>query len=387
VYIAQGSLNVQEPGRPARLVESKFGRSLIDRACQIQQRNAWKTQGTGAQFMNGRALWGGLPEDATTLAIAVTGISRGTQIGEIVYSLATPEITGVFALRNQATDEQRLFHTADFRIAQLSAHPTEDRIACVVEGRGLSNIAVMRGDGCELTDLTQGDSLDRSPSWVPGSKTDLLYQSSGIARDQHGNNLGAAPARIERLNIENGAIATLLGDEQHDYLDPQMDAEGNLYCIRKPSSSMQREFKLIRALLDLVLLPFRVLFAFFQFVNFFTVRYTGKTLVTSGDARKKRADMRQMFMLGNLMQAQRGAELSSERDKNGLVPRTWELVKKPATGDIQVLHRGVLSFDLCGDGSLVYTDGSRIVLLQPDGKQETLGKDQLISQVRAVPCL
>jgi hypothetical protein len=385
VYIAQGKINLLEPGRPPRLIESKFGQSVIDRAAQIQQRNVWKTQGTGAKFMSGRMLWGGGQEDPTAIPMAVTGISFGTQSGELVYSIATHEITGVFALRNKATEEQRLFHTADFRIGQLSAHPQDDRIACVVQGRGLSNIAVMRGDGSELTELTQGDCLDRAPSWVPGSSSELLYQSSGVARDQQGNNLGASPARIERLNLESGEITTLLADEHYDYLDPHMDGEGNLYCIRKPSASMSRKFRPLRALLDLILLPLRILYALFQYLNFFTVRYTGNPLVTSGDARQKRADLRQMMLLGNIMQAQRDTEGLFEREKGGLVAKTWELVKKPLQGDPQVLERGVLSFDICGDGSILYTDGNRIFFLRGGESKETLGKDEFISQVLALP--
>jgi hypothetical protein len=384
-YIAQGKIHLLEPGRPARLIESKFGQSVLDRASQIQQRNAWKMKGTGARFMSGAALWGGNAGDATAIPMAVTGVSCGTQNGELVYSIATDEITGVFALRNDAKEEQRLFHTADFRISQLRAHPTEDRIACVVMGRGFSNIAVMRGDGCELSDVTQGDSIDRAPSWVPGANHDVVYQSSGVARDQKGNSVGVSAARIERLNAESGEITTLLEDPHYDYLDPQVDGAGNLYCIRKPTASLQRRFNPLRALLDLVLLPFRLLYALFQFVNFFTARYTGKTLVTSGDARQKRADMMQMMMLGNLMQAQHEAEAAVDRDKEGLVSRKWELLKKSTNGQEEVVQRGVLSFDLCADGSVVYTNGSRIFHLGSDGKTETLGKDELISQVLALP--
>jgi len=385
LYIALGKINLLEPGRPARLIESKFGQSLIHRASEIKQRNAWKTRGTGAQFMSGRMLWGGGTDDSTAIPVAVTGISYGPERGEVLYSMATDEITGVFALRNKATDEQRLFHTADFRISQLCAHPAEDRIACVVQGKGYSNIGVMRGDGCELAEVTQGDAVDRAPSWVPGSANEIVFQSSGIARDQHGADAGFSPARIERLNIESGEIATMLGDEQHDYLDPRMDAAGILFCVRKPSSSLQRKFNPFRALLDLVLLPFRILFAFFQFINFFSVRYTGNTLVTAGDARQKQADMRKMVMLGNLMQAQRDAEKAADRDREGLVSKKWELVRKSGDAEPQVVHRGVLSFDLCADGSIVFTDGARIFRLQPDGSKEMLGKDQFISQVLALP--
>jgi len=245
----------------------------------------------------------------------------------------------------------------------------------------------MLGDGSDLTDLTQGDSIDRAPSWVPGSTAELLYQSAGIARDQQGNSVGASSVRIERLNIESGDVTTLLGDERYDYLEPRMDANGNLFCVRRPSWSMRRKFQPLRAILDLVLLPFRVLYALFQYMNFFTVRYTGNPLVTSGDARQKQADLRQMMLLENLMQAQRDAEGIFAREKNSLVARSWELVKKPAEGELQVLQRGVLSFDLCAEGAIVYTDGRRIFLLHPDGTKSVLGKDQLISQVLALPAV
>lgn len=382
LYIAQGKLHLKEPNKPARLIESKFGQSLIARASQIYNRNAWKTQGTGAKFMSGRMLWAE-QSSAPLVPVAVTGISRGTCEGEWLYSLATDEVTGVFALRNQASDEQRLFHTADFRVSQLNAHPAQDRVACVIQSRELSHIGVMRGDGSELTDVTQGDSIDRAPSWIPGSSDELIYQSAGIGRNQDGTNAGASPARVEKLNTATGEVATVLEDENQDFLDPRMDAAGNLYCIRKPYR-VHVKFNPFRALLDLVLFPFRLLFAIFQYMNFFTVRYTGKTLVTSGDRRQKQADLRQMMMLGNLMQAQRDAEYAPAYDRQGLVARSWELVKQQPGGDLQVIARGALSFDLCDDGSIVYTDGSHVFLLQADDKKEELVSDQFISQVIAV---
>jgi hypothetical protein len=385
LYVAQGKMNLLEPGRRPRPIESKFAQSLVDRATQIQQRNAWKTQGSGAKFMSGRTLWGGEMDDPAAIPVAVTGIAYAAQRGELLYSIATHEITGVFALRNKAGDEQRLFHTADFRISQLSAHPSEDRIACVVYGRGVSNIAVMRGDGGELSDVTQGDTLDSSPCWVPGSSHQIVYQSAGIARNEQGASVGRSASRIERLDIENGDISTLLADEQHDYLQPRLDDAGNLYCIRKPSAALRGKFSLWRALRDLLLFPFRILYALFQFVNFFTLRYTGNTLVTSGGARQKQADLKQLLLEQNLMQAQREAQLVPGRDREGLVAKNWELLKKSPAGEAEVLQRGVLSFDLCGDGTIVYTNGSSIALVNPDGEKEDLGKDQFISQVLVIP--
>jgi len=385
LYIAGGKIHLKEADQPARVIESRFGESLVDRVQRIRERNTWKTQGTGAKFMSGRMLWGD-NDDGVSATLAVTGISRGVGDGELLYSLATDEVTGVFLLRNHASEEQRLFHTADFRISQLDALPNQDRVACVIQHKGICNIAVMRGDGGELTDVTQGDSIDRAPSWIPGRTNELVYQSAGIARDKDGVNVGTGPAAIHQLNVDSGEIVSLLEDAEHDYLDPRVDGAGNLYCIRKPYIPLRPRFNPFRVLLDVVLFPFRLLFAIFQFLNFFTVRYTGKTLVTSGNARQRQADMKQMMLLGNLFQAQREAANSKDTE-GGLVAKSWELVKRTASGEVQVVQRGVLSFDLCGDGSLLFTNGSGIFLLSPDGAKQTLAQDAFISQVLAVPSI
>jgi hypothetical protein len=44
-----------------------------------------------------------------------------------------------------------------------------------------------------------------------------------------------------------------------------------------------------------------------------------------------------------------------------------------------------LNFDLCDDGSLLFTDGNRVFARTSDGTKRELAKDQFISQVMAVP--
>jgi hypothetical protein len=78
IYVAQGRIHFKEPGKPARAIESKFGQSLIDRTNQIHQRNSWKTEGTGARFMSGRALWAGQAlQDQEEYPVVVNAVSRG----------------------------------------------------------------------------------------------------------------------------------------------------------------------------------------------------------------------------------------------------------------------------------------------------------------------
>jgi len=335
---------------------------------------------------------GGMPwsnsqddHDQAELPVVINSVSRGIRDGEILYSLASGEIGGVFSIETSGENERRLLHTADFRINELNASASEDKIAFVIRTKEGSHIAVMRGDGGGLSDVTQGDSVDASPEWVPGAAHELVYQSAGIARNGAGMAVGASASQIMKVHIESGTTEVLLGDEQHDYLDPKFDAAGNLYCVRKPHESLTPSFNPFRLIWDLALMPVRLLFALFQFMNFFTMRYTGKTLLSSGDMRQRHIDPRQMLIMENLLQARGARSLFAPQRRDWKVSRSWTLVKKPADSAMESIATGVLTFDLCGDGSILYSNGNRIFARTPDGETEEVLREQFISQVLALP--
>jgi len=383
-YLSQGELHVKLGDSPVRAVESRYGQSLRDRVMQIQTRNSWKTQGTGARFMSGGMLWGNQSRDSAEMRIAITGISAGCEDGELLYSLATDEIGGVFLLRNQASEEQRLLHTADFRVRRLASSPGKDRVACVMQhNAGSSSIAVMQGDGTDLREVTQGDTIDDAPRWAPGSGHEIIFQSAAIGRNRAGLAVTQAPFAIHQLNLDAGEVTTLAEDPKFDLLMPHQTADGTLFYVRRPYRDPSQPPPFWKAILDLILLPFRLLFAVFQFLNFFTVRYTGNTLTTAGNARQKHADIRQMMVWGNLIDAQKTADRDSP-DAPALVPKTWELMRRsPGSGE-EVVAKGVLSFDVYADGSVLFSNGSGIYRLDRQGTRETLAKDALIDQVVAI---
>ena len=125
-YLAQGKLHLRGNGASGT-IESAFGRSLRERAAQIQHRHAWKTQGRGAQFMSG-AMWGAQLHDPSEFRIAITSVAHGRNPGELLYSLETDDVSGIFAVDVNGV-EQRLFHTADFRVRHISVSPDRGSIA------------------------------------------------------------------------------------------------------------------------------------------------------------------------------------------------------------------------------------------------------------------
>ena len=384
-YLSQGQLHLKLGNDPVRPIDSKFGESVRERAAQINHRNSWKTQGSGAKFMSGGLLWGRQPGDPTDIRVDITGISAGCKPGELFYSLSTDDIGGVFLLRDRASDELRLLHTADFRVRRLAAGPGQDSLACVLHRKGgISCIAVMRSDGTEMRDVTQGDTIDDAPHWAPGSTRELVFQSSAIGRNRAGFAVTQAPFAIHKLDLDAGTVTALAEDPKFDLLMPQLASDGSLYYIRRPYRDPNQPPGPLRAALDLVLLPFRLLFAIFQFLNFFTVRYTGNTLTTTGNARQKHADLRKMMVWGNMLDADKAADRADDGTP-ALVPKSWELIRRGKDSNSEeVVAKGVLCYDLYQDGSVLYSNGSGIYRVDQKGSTERLAKDALIEQVVAV---
>ena len=382
-YVSQGKLHWRGGGS-SRELESRFGLSLRDRAAEIHNRHAWKMQGTSARFMQGM-LWGGRGLEGGEFRIAITSVTRGSAPGDLLYSLETDEISGVFAVDAEGA-EKRLFHTADFRVRHLDMHPGGGQIAAsILHGALIANLAVLNADGSDLREITDGETLDLAPRWIPGPRQRLVFQSAGLGRDAAGRFSGTSPFAVQELDLETGTITGLAEDAEADLLGPQKDADGNLYYLRRPRPNSRAAMDPLGIVKDTVLFPFRLSFAFFQFFNFFSMRYTGRPLSTSRGAAQGMPDLKQMMIWGNLIDAGRAArENGGDPDAPSLVPSSWHLVRQSAAGK-QVLAKGVLSFDLAPDGSVLYSNGSAIHRWVPQGPSaERILVGSMIEQVAAL---
>lgn len=352
---------------------------MRERAIQIQKRHEWKTAGRGANFMSRGLLWGGGgPQPEPTLIVA-THLSRGPRPDELVYALNVEGRTAVCALRLEDGVERRLLHGSERRLADLNAKPGGEQIACAVfHADGTASLALMSGDATELSEVTEGESQDGAPSFCPGPGRRLVYHSAGVGRDAAGRPTGLGPSEIHLLDLESGELKTLASDARSDLVWPRLAPDGSLYYVSRPWRTSSGFW---RAQLDFLLFPFRLLYAVFQYLNFFSARYTGKPLTTAGGPERRGADARQMLVWSNLLSAGEGAE---DDEPKAEVPRSWRLLRRSPTGDTTALAAGVLSFDLRDDGSLLYSTGTAVYQLAPDGRRERLLVDSGIRQVVAL---
>ncbi len=378
-FLAQGKVHVKNDAGPPRVHESAFGESVRERAIAIHKRHEWKSQGRGADFMSRGLLWGASQRDPEAILVAATNLTRGPSEGELYYAMNADGRTAVCALRTGDGVERRLIHGSERRILDLSGCAGREQIVCSVFHKdGTASIALMSADATEITEVTEGESQDGGPSWVMGEGRRVVYHSAGVGRDAAGMPTGLGPSEIHLLDVDQAEVKTLASDPAADLIAPRLLADGTLYYIPRPGRHGHGG-GFWGSFLDFLLFPARLLFAVFQFLNFFTARYTGKPLTTAGGPKKEGADIRQMMEWSNLVQARESAGEGGEPKSE--VPRSWKLVKRGPDGVITNVADGVLCFDVASDHTLLYSTGSAIYVMDRAGARERVAQLQGIRQV------
>jgi hypothetical protein len=127
--------------------------------------------------MAGGMLWGVQDRDRSERRIAITGISQGRESRELLYTLETDEVSGIFALKDSGHGEQRLFHSSDCRVGNPCAGRGKDLVACsILHPQGIANLATMRANGSEFrmrAFLCHTGNAQESHSFVDVSKGGL----------------------------------------------------------------------------------------------------------------------------------------------------------------------------------------------------------------------
>jgi hypothetical protein len=397
-YLSGGRLYLKLGQATVQTIVSEFGQAVQQREAQMQRRNGWKQKNVAANFMPPGMSGDLQQQDRSNVPVAVQGVCP-TSADRLLYTLEAGEVGGIFSLdrlgvsidvggaapleNHPKTREKRLFHSADFKIDRVDFHPEYQLIACAAIGKdGIANIATMPVNSVHLQHMTEGDSLDLAPKWIPGFRRAIVFQSAGIGRDPAGNIIEHKHSTIEQLDIDRQEVITLASDPRYDLLSPQMAEDGTLYYIRRPYRPLRQRVRFSQTLKDALLIPLRLSIALFEWLNYFTRRHTGKSLLALPQLQRSRSQ--QMLFLGRFVDV--GTEIERNRrfgdaDSPALVPRSWELVKQYPHREPDIIANGVLAFDVSLDGRVVYSNGSAVYGLHPGGVAERLVVDRPIEQV------
>ena len=161
--------------------------------------------------------------------------------------------------------------------------------------------------------------------------------------------LAQGPASIQMADTAAGSLTTILEDPHFDFLQPRVGANGFLYFIRRPFEAPRYGVENVVA--DALLFPFRVLRALFHYLNFFSLMYSRKPLITAAGPALQ-ADLKEILIKGKRLDAE--AALRTGVPLGGvpsLVPASWQLVCRNLQGQEQVLASHVASFNLAPGGT------------------------------------
>jgi hypothetical protein len=383
-YLSQGRLFLLDKGQPPKPIESQYGREVVERSLSRQNKNKWKSEGEGALFSRG-SLWGVSKEDPSAIRVSITAVSSGKNSDQVFYALDTSTVGGLFSYELESGNENRLFHRENLHIKDLCQSFEHDLLACSQHlTNGTANIGICRKSDVDL--VTEGDSVDEAPAWVPGSRKELVFQSAGVARSAGGYPVGLGPFSIQRLDLETGALTTLKEDENFDFLSPRMDKEGRLFFIRRPFEKPGATgYPPQKILLDALLFPFRLLRAIFHYLNFFSLIYSKKPLTTASGPKVEGPDQKTLLLRGKIIDAEKVMrEGIQEEGVKSLVPASWQLLKREPGGEETLVAKAVLAFDLDSEGQILYSNGNAIYRAKENGSPELLLKANLIETIVAL---
>ncbi|NSL55454.1 TolB family protein [Uliginosibacterium aquaticum] len=376
-FLSNGLLFLRPHGGELQQLHSPYVQEAIDRRERARDRHSWK-QGTsfgisaGGNMRNFEA--GDKPVLATTAAFEANG--------DLLYFLKDEGIGGLFRREAASGNELRVLLRQHLHLEDLSLSPDGSTLAASSrQSAGIANLALFNRDGSAFREVSGGDTVDAAPAWIPDAPRRLLFQSSGLARDENGYIVAQGNASIQMLDMDTGSVAPILENPRFDFLKPRVSPAGDLLFIRRPYELPR--YGSASMFVDTLLFPFRLLRAVFHYLNFFSLMYTRKPL-TSASGPAVQADLKSILLQGRRIDAEKA--LRSERPVQGvasLVPSSWELVSRTRAGLETVLATNVASYDLGTDGSIVYSNGRGVFVIGPDGRAGLALRDQLVAEVFA----
>ncbi len=311
----------------------------------------------------------------------ITGIApSGTE--EIIFSAVVGESSGLFTrpIHDNGNDcEGHIIHDRGILFQDITTS-ADGRMAFSIRNKnGEHNIAIAEKNSGQYRELTEGDSIDRNPFWDPQNADRLLYDSAPVAYGNNGVPMIGSRSTM-RLSIKNAEIEEIIGSDDYDYVNPQADKEGNIWCIRRPYHKQQGTFI---SPLDLLLMPFKIGRALFGAIEFFTLRHTGEPLISSGaNPSKIRYTPKDLFFDGQKINAERTLNLNMKSGDSfpGYIPKNWELIRIEKNDRFSVQARSVCSFTVLTSDVFLYSNG-KYLFKSVDGEQTRIAEAVLPTKI------
>lgn len=343
---------------------SKFIENYVSSSQEIYKAKKWKQTGDGAQFRGDITYDNNIKFD-----YSINGIFPSQIEGEVFYSFTVNETSGIYKkdFNSEKNEESHVINSLDINFGDGSFNVDINKLAITLKRNDFnSDVALFDIKTGDYYTFTDGDTLDEDPFINPTKPNEIYFSSRGVGRTANGDFSEFAPAAICKLDIDALTVDYVLSDAKYSYLKPKI-YNGKLYAIRTPS-----KVKSENPLLEIILIPVRFVQAIANLLNIFIHAFTGKSITSGGanPAKGRKYNSKKTYVAGNLINVDKELKKNaSKKDSDyGFIPLSWQLIEVDSG---TVIKSGVCDYDVADDGSVLVTNGKRIIEIK-DGKSKKL---------------
>ena len=371
-YLSQGKIYAFRDGRPVYFPSEavdKYRRNIME----IYKRKEWKASGTGAMFMGMQAR----NIEETDIKAQVEALFLADE-ETLIYGASLEDSCGIYIKdpREPNSPDRFIVRRTDTKLYYMDYQPADKLlVVSVSDGTVERHLALCHSEKGDFHMITEGESTDIMPAFSLHNPQLVYFSSAGIYFDPRRHIFHSNTFAINRLDLLSGDISEVISDVVFDFIRPREAASGKLYCIRRPKAAKTGG---AFSLLDIILMPFRLLKAIYAWLNFFSQRYTGESLTRrSGGinpAKQQQKTDEEIFIEGNLINVGKTLKQNTQQGDKfpGIAPKTWELVRFTENGSLETVKKGVLDYTFDDRGDIVYSNGKFIIRILADGEEEKL---------------
>jgi len=388
LFVSNLSIGIGDENEKVELVQSRYLEKYKQNLLNTSQKDDWKYSGAGAKFQ------GLTPPSTYEIEASSYSINSVCPFDETTYiysatakSLSTT-VSAIIKKNHEDKSEQFLINRNKESIGSLDYDGGGRLAASVSDGDGaVKNIAILNLKNNDFYYLSGGDSIDDNPHFSK-CKDKIYFDTRGIGRDND----------MQIVEYTNSTICAITGDRQFeevleesnfDVFCPKDDENGNLYYMKKPYKKTKRK-GLFRSLLDVILIPFWLVYGLFKLLSFFAgvAKRSSKKTQDKGfgdnPVRPQNVSERDLFIQNEMINIEREEKKNARKgDKNpGFAPRNIELWRIDKGGNKARLAKGLLSYDIAENGKIIYSNGRYCFVLETEKDEiKVLFKDKFINKI------
>ena len=382
IVISDGdSIRVLDEGEEGTYA-SQYIADYRERMRRMVKNKEWKHSGMGAMFRGDTMSEVGM--DSETRVDAYINSVHAAGEDKVLYTFTVNQTSGVIekTLSAKKDGERFILHTNDGELLSSDYNVTDGKfVAELKRGEISSDLVLLDTERGDYVSITDGDSRDENPSFSKKRPGVILYDSLAAGRNARGEFVEYAPAAVYEYDLNTLDLKEIRASEKYSYIKPVEDENGDIYCIRKPAKERDRHNPVV----EILLIPYRLLMAIVNFIQIFVVFFTGKTMTGGGNnpAKGRDTDSRQMIIRGNVIEVDKEIARNKKfKDKDlAFIPASWKLVRIRG-GEEEEMKSGICDFSLA-EGGVVCTNGRKVFFLK-DGKSEKIAEGELVLNVATV---